>query len=77
MSRQTSHPELRAQLRALASRVPPGVGDWSHAKAAGFKDSLRAALRAADHPLATAWMLRCRIAELSRYHRPDEAGEAA
>lgn len=72
MTRQTTHPELRAQLRALASRAPQGMGSWSHAKAVGFKAALRAAHVAADHPLATSWMLRCRIAELTRYHEQTE-----
>ena len=62
--------ELRARLRALAAKMPPGAAEWPQHKAAQFKADLRAAHRAADHPLAGAWVLRQALQTLATYHEP-------
>lgn len=69
--------ELRAQLRALAAKVPPGISTWGHGQSARFKDALRAAHRAADHPMAGRWVLEQALRDLKRFHEASEARDPA
>ena len=64
--------ELRVRLRALASKMPAGAAQWPQHRAAQFKLDLRAAHRAADHPMASAWVLRQALQTLQAYHRTSE-----
>jgi hypothetical protein len=69
--------ELRAQLRALAAKVPPGISTWGHGQSVRFKDALRAAHRAADHPMAGRWVLEQALRDLKRFHEASEARDPA
>ena len=63
-----NHSELRARIRALASKMPPGAAEWPQHKAAQFKADIRAAHRAADHPLASDYVLRQALHTLRMYY---------
>lgn len=64
-----SHPELRARLREVCRKTPPGVGNWQHGRVVDFKRALKAALIAADHPMSVPWMLEQRIREIEGFHK--------
>lgn len=67
------HKELRASLRELARRLPPGAADWPYERVVRFKAAVKAAHIAADHPASVPWMLQSRMRDLRRFHEPVEA----
>jgi hypothetical protein len=64
-----THPELRARLREIAGKTPPGVASWGHTRTCDFKRAIKAARIAADHPLSVPWMLEQRIKEIQGFHK--------
>lgn len=67
------HKELRASLRELARKLPPGAAEWPHERIVRFKAAVKAANIAADHPASVPWMLESRKRDLQRFHELPEA----
>lgn len=61
---------LRTKLRAALARTPPGIATWGHERSVRFKMAHKAAARAADHPLASKWVLDQALRELESFHKP-------
>jgi hypothetical protein len=65
---ETTVDDLRAELRQLMQRTPPGLGDLGRERAMRFKDLAQEAQRLLKQPRPSAAALRSIINELRAYY---------
>jgi hypothetical protein len=65
---ETTTDDLRAELRQLMQRTPPGLGDLGRERAMRFKDLAQEAQRLLKQPRPSAAALRSIINELRGYY---------